>query len=308
LISQIENLDQTTLASKLAVRITPKAIIEYGLTDVQSLPNRKVQFQIITVGLHPRLVDPLRPLHELIIEAVNVRDRVLFGKLFRCLLAPIAKVHGVAWNTQGNPSGGFQNRRLRASGYSLIEKTHVTLAILHYGVKRARNLLKEWERRDIGRHGILTGIGDLIGSLAAVKDGATAVRICLYAVFHIEKFYADIQPYGRVEPLNAFFEAAQILYDAGKVEEADMCISVLAWASANTQHLSGQRSAGVESQLNEELKQNYFNFSAIARQDRSWIPTATDDPWLDWPPNDELLFIRSGEVEPTSINARTSSN
>lgn len=313
LISQLENLDQITLASKLAIRITPPAIIEYGLTDVQALPDKKVEFHIATVGLRPRLVDPLRPLHELVMEAVNVRDRVLFGKLFRCLLAPIAKVHGIAWDTYGASSSPHLLptvpwRAIRASRVSLVEKTHVTLAILHYSVKRARNLLTEWERRDIGRHGILTGIGDLIKALAFVKDGATAIRICLYAVLHVETFYSDIRPYGRVEPMNAFFDAANLLYRAGKIEEANLCLAILGWVSINTQQLSAERSAGIESRLEEELRETYFNFKLTAQQDPDWIPMYVDDPWRDWPPSDELFFAPAAEFESPSLGIRSSSS
>lgn len=87
LILQIENLTPTTLVSKLADRIKPRAVIDYGLTTVQCLPGdpTRIVYQLNTVGLRPRNVDPFRPIHEVLMEAVNVQDRVLFGKLFTCI-------------------------------------------------------------------------------------------------------------------------------------------------------------------------------------------------------------------------------
>jgi len=293
LMSQIENLDQTMLAAKLVGRIKPAAIIDYGLSEVAVVPERKngVTYELVTVGLRPRRVDPLRPLHELMMEAVNTRDRVLFGKLFRYLLAPVARVHGLNWDYYGDksvwPSHPGWINRLRARRYSLSEKTHITLALLHYSVKRARNLLTEWENRDIGRHGIVTGVGDLIRSLATVKDGATAIRICLYATLHIEKFYCEVRPYGRIEPMNAFFETAQILFVAGKTEEAELCARVLGWVSVRTGQLTSERSPGLESLLSDSLKETYNGARDLASLDAVWLPTAADDPWRNWPPSED---------------------
>ena len=96
LMLQIENLNPAVLAAKLADRIRPARIIDYGLTHVELLPDdpHRIQYRLITVSLRPKEIDPLRPLHEVLMEAVNTRDRVLFSKLFRHLLKPITHIHG----------------------------------------------------------------------------------------------------------------------------------------------------------------------------------------------------------------------
>lgn len=297
LMSQIENLDQTRLAAKLAARIRPKDIVDYGLADVRTVPGNKcVTYELVTVGLRPRWVDPMRPLHELIMEAVSARDRVLFGKLFRYLVSPVAKVHGLKWDyhgdkTQQAKSAGWITK-LRSKRYTLTEKTHVTLSILHYSVKRARNLLTEWDGRDIGRHGVLTAIGDLVRCLARVTDSGTAIRICLFAVFHIERFYCDVQPYGRIEPMNGFFQSARLLMDTGKSTEAELCARILAWVSVHTGQFAPERSAGMKSLLGERLESVYEQAVNLALSDQTWTPATADDPWRNWPPAEDKIVSR----------------
>jgi hypothetical protein len=295
LMSQIENLDQTRLAAKLAARIKPKEIIEYGLTYVRS-HGKSVAYELATVGLRPRWVDPFRPLHELIMEAVNARDRVLFGKLFRYFVSPVAKVHGVRWDYRGDeikpPRRAGWITKIRSWRHNLVEKTHVTLAIAHYSVKRARNLLTEWEGRDIGRHGIVTGIGDLIRALATAPESETAIRICLCAVFHIERFYCEVTPYGRIEPMNGFFDTSRILMESGKKTEAELCARILGWVSVHTQQFTLQRSGGIESLLGNELKLVYEEGVGFATNDRTWTPMPEDDPWRNWPPAGDKIVSR----------------
>jgi hypothetical protein len=309
LMSQIENLDQTRLAAKLAARIRPKDIVHYGLADVRPGPNKSVKYELVTVGLRPRWVDPLRPLHELIMEAVSARDRVLFGKLFRYLVSPVAKVHGLKWDYRGDKTQQAKAAgwitRLRSKRHTLTEKTHVTLSILHYSVKRARNLLTEWEGRDIGRHGVLTGIGDLVRCLATAPDSAIAIRICLAAVFHIERFYCDIEPYGRIEPMNGFFETARLLMDSGKRTEAESCARILGWASVHTQQFAPERSAGMTSLLGEELERVYEQAANSAMSDPTWTPVMVDDPWRNWPPaEDEIVTRHNLIVKSTQAETR----
>lgn len=290
--SQIENLNQTALAAKLSARLKPKGIIDYGLTSVEPMPGQPnaIKYSLIMVGLRPSGVDPLRPLHELLMDAVNTRDRVLFGKLFRYLLAPIAKVYGGYWDLRGvkvNGSPGI-TAKLSSRRYRLNEKIHLSLGILHYSVKRARNLLIEWEGRDIGRHGIITGIGDLIRCLAKIKDSDTSIRICLYATLNITKYYSGVRPYGRIEPMNAYFKAAEELWAAGKEREAILCAEILGWTATHTEQLGLERAGNLEDIFNTELHQAYTNAKEIAKNQLDWVPgSQEEDPWRDWPPQAE---------------------
>lgn len=286
IMSQLQNLDRTILAAKLSARLRPRAIVEYGLTEVNISSHDEVQYHLITVGLRPSGVDPLRPMHELLMDAVENRDRVLFGKLFRYLLDPISKVYGARWDPQGTdvllrPS---LIGKLWAKRRPLDEKLHLSLAILHYSVKRARNLLTEWEGRDIGRHGILTGVGDLIRCLTHVDDAGTTVRICLYATWNIAEMYAGVRPYGRIEPMNAYFFAVEELAHAGKLGEARLAVQILGWISVHTEQLHPDRAGDMPDILSQRMRRAYEASRRRAERAPDWIPgRPVEDPWRSWP-------------------------
>jgi hypothetical protein len=298
LLLQIENLDSLVLAVKLMDRVRPRHARDYGLVEVRSNPGAVVplHYGLVMVGLRPKDVDPLRPIHELLMEAVESRDRVLFGKLIRVLLGPIAAVYGARWNID-EPSAPSRVddfllpfRRLRAWPYSPEERIQLTLTILHYNVKRARNLLVEWKRLDIGRHGILTGIGDLIVALAPIRQSEIAIRISLFAAMHIEAHFADVEAYGRIEPMNVYFLAMRELHGAMKTREAHLCAEILGWIGAHTDHIAPQRSPHFEASTCEELNEVYQRAYLRSSQEPSWIPGLVgEDPWRTVPWAQEAL-------------------
>jgi hypothetical protein len=286
-MSQIENFDPLVLAAKLSSRINARDVKEYGLTHVDVPDNLRniVNYSLSPVGIRPHRVDPFRPIHELIIDSVNTRDRVMFGKLFRYLLQPIPRAYNAYWDPEGIKTSGKSKKIPSLYRYDLEEKIHLSLAILHYAVKRAKNLLNEWNGLDIGRHGILTGIGDLISSLAPIKDSQVTIRLCLNATFHISKYYAGVAPYGRVEPLNAYFIAAQELFRYGKAVESNYCIEVLAWIAVHTKQLSPQRTEGIEIYINGELSEKYEEMKNLFLNELDRLPEDNCDPWNIWPNN-----------------------
>src|SRR5206468_3256900 len=98
-------------------------------------------------------------------------------------------------------------RRMRAATFTRPARVHTTLAILHYVVKRARNLRSEWDDRDIGRHGTITALGDLVMALSGVSGSEPAVRLALFAARQTAEYYADVKPFGRIEPFADYFKA-----------------------------------------------------------------------------------------------------
>jgi hypothetical protein len=285
LMSQIENLDQTRLAAKLASRIRVDEVIEYGRADAYPVPG--ISPQDYGKLPHARPSDPLRPLHELIKEAVYAQDRVLFGRLFRLLLTPVARAHGLKWDYHGlkrerSRKAGWITR-LKSKEYNCEQKTDVAKVILNYSVKRSRNLLhnSEWGELDVGRHAILAGISNLIRSLARVKDGASTINLCLYAAFHIEETYRGVEPHGHIEPMNAFFDIGQLLFEVDEKPAAKLCARILGWVSVHTKQLSPDRASGMGTELCEELKIVYGEAVRLAQKDPNWtpIPEDDDDPW-----------------------------
>lgn len=286
---QIENLDPVALGRKLAQSIRPKSIERYGLTRVVMKKTEHGVYvcSLNLVGLRPPQVDPLRPIHEVIMEAVRARDRVLLGKLLAFLLSRIAHVHGVAWRQTGgtNRRAAVADRfwLMGAARFSPPARLHCTLALLHYTVKRVRNLLFEWEERDIGRHGALTAIADLIWSLSHSRRSEVAIEISLYAVLRISEEYRNVVPYGRVEPLNLYFAVGNRLLRVGYGDAARLCASILAWAATRTAQLNKTRMGSEKKTLAEELKKSYNTARRVSARHPGWLPgKRSEDPWRDW--------------------------
>lgn len=280
--SQIENLDQIRLATKLASRIKVEAVIQYGLADAYPVPG--ISTQDYGELLQAQSVDPLRPLHDLITEAVKAQDRLLFGRLFGLLLSPVAKAHGLKWDSEGPRREQLKEvgwiTRFKSKEYSCKQKRDVTTVILDYSVRRARNLLHEWRELDVGRHAILGGLSDLIRSLARIRDDTTAIKLCLYATFHIEQSYCDVVPHGH-EPMGVFFDIAQLLFDVDKKPAAKLCARILGWVSVRTKQLSSDRVGEAETKLCDDLKTVYEEAIQSAEENRNWTPLTEDsnDPW-----------------------------
>lgn len=289
LLLQLENLDRTVVAGKLALRITPKALRAYGLTDVHVPAGATpIGYRLRLVGTRTDELDPLRPIHEVIMDAVDARDRVLFGKLIFQLLQPVARVHGLSWDGRGRrrtSPAGRARRWIGARRFSDADRVHVTLAIAHYCVKRARNLLTEWEGRDIGRHGALTGLGDMVRSMAYVSGQDATAKICVYAILRIARLYRDVTPYGRVEPLSELFDAADWHWRQGRLDVAVLCTEVLAWVSAHGKQLSEERCASVRNTLPTALREAFDQARERCVSQKDWLPgRERDDPWRKWPP------------------------
>jgi hypothetical protein len=283
---QLENLNPLTLALKLADEINPHVVISYGLTEVDvSADNATVlHYRLITVGLRPSGVDPLRPVHEIVMETVRAQDRVLLAKLFRCVFKRVADVHGVRWNITGplqQPGRRTIQGLLLPFNYSK-ERAHVSLFLLHYLVKRARNLRQEWDMRDIGRHGALTVLSDVLTVLAPVSAAEPTIQMTIYASLHICEYYREIPPFGRIEPLTSYFQNANQLLEQGKVDQALLCAQILGWISVRTRQLEMRRLSG-SYELEPELKKAFTKAKLSAKRSVSWYPgREEDDPWRHW--------------------------
>lgn len=288
LMLQLENLDSVTLAAKLADNIKPGAIIAYGLTDVRTTASGVIEYRLNIVGLRPKSVDPFRPIHEVLMTAVDARDRVLFGKLLRQLLRPIVRAYGAAWDAAGLQDAASLKpsvyRRLHATMFTPVERAHTALAILHYVVKRARNLRTEWKELDIGRHGTITALGDLLMALAPVAQSGLAIRLALFAARQTAEYYADIKPFGRIEPFVHYFKAANMLHRAGKPHEANLCVDVLAWVAVHTLQLGESRIPDPAKALDAVLHVRFEISAKRARDDTDWRPGTLEnhDPWQGW--------------------------
>lgn len=285
---QVENMSIILVAQKLAHRVTYKRINNYGLVEVQEVGNSGiVHYALMTHGLDYNRVDPLRPLHELIQIPIGTRDRLLLGQLIRMLLIPIAKVHGISWSIKSsammndNKLAQFALHPYRSlQKHKPLERIVVTLHILHYCVRLGRNLQTQWTGLDIGRHGLIYNVGDLIVALNEENDSGQAIELCLYAIMHISLAYSEVKPYGRIEPLNILFNVAISLVNSDKPDQAKLCVQVLGCIHERTHQLSSDRSGKQELLLFDELKEEMNRATELSQGREDWLPgRENDDPW-----------------------------
>lgn len=281
---QIENLDPRALGRKFARRVTVSAIGDYGLVQVGKDSEGRMRLSLVTHGVTRRLADPLGPSHEVIMLAVESKDRLLLNQLVRILLSPIAKLAGTALAIEPSRAPTLLRtpmRRLRLirsidPTSQLLVATH----IVHYLIRRARNLRSEWGDRDVARHGFVTALSDLIDSLADARAPQDTVILCELAIKHICVAYADVTPWGRTEPLNDFVETIVALRHKGYDEAADVGGSILGYLRVHTAQLSSTRSPSYACALDARTKKVAEAGTESASAGVHWQPGPERlDPW-----------------------------
>lgn|GEM_PF-4972151 len=252
---------------------------EYGLTSVRQTGEGKVEYSLMLYGIKSRSVDPLRPVHEVLFDAVRQRDRVLYAQLIREIAVRLGEVHGSAVSRspwQRSRADQIRQKWLKINGSdALTDRVHLTLMCCHYLVKRAGLITREWEGRDTGRHGTTTALVDLLHALSADRKNQDSIRIVLWALIHIGSVFRTIQPYGRIEPLNAIFELPPLLKNAGMGDEAQLCAGLLYWTQQTTEQLSPNRAPSV---LWDKLVEDGYSPANI---ELSELINRFDDPWKD---------------------------
>ena len=233
---QIENLSPYLLAMKLAKRVKPLRIYAYQLAqvDIDQDSLGKLRYSLLVWGHDHGRDDPLGPFHEVIMGAVESRDRIQLSALVRLLLQRIARYSAVPYpakpastlsQTSEEPKW-FNSLYLFAfAPVSPVDQLRVALHLLHYIVRRAHNLRREWGNLDTVRQQFILNIGDLIQSLNLRKGTEQIIDICLFSVMHICLGYADVPRYGRLEPLRRYYQISKELAASNKCDQALLSIN-----------------------------------------------------------------------------------
>jgi len=290
-LSQLENLNPYFLAIKLGKRITIKRIMAYNLALIENdhkTPNY-FKYKLNLWGHKYDRDDPLGPVHEIIMEAVQKKDRVELSTMIRVLLQRIAHYSGIYYKMSPRPftfhlaytaasattSVTFKFSRNR----QLSGRLAITLHILHYVIRRAHNLRDEWGHFDVLRQQFIANIYDLVEGLASKRDTQQIIDLCLFATMHICLGYIDVRQFGQHEPLRDYFYLADKLATCGKSEQATLCRRIIAFIEVNRArqftHFTALQAVGSSVQVTE-----YNSALTSASKEEKWLPYGQIvDPW-----------------------------
>ena len=287
---QIENINPLLLAVKLCSKVTPARIAAYQLANIDRDPLRTNRYRCVLNiwGQQHGLLDPLGAMHEVIMTAVEGKDRVLLSGLNRTLLRTIARCAAVPYSTSNHP----QSDRRRRVWRWIYTKTHrpkqlpeqlaLALHLLHYSIRRAHNLRRpnEWGDRDTVRQQYLVALRDLIEALSFGKRTGQLIELCIYAMFHIELGYGDVPraKSSRSEALAGYVPLVGTLRERGFTEEGDLLASMLGFIDARTDHLAMDDREVLLKKLEGSARAVYDSSVSQARTDSTWLPGA-EDPW-----------------------------
>jgi hypothetical protein len=257
---QVELLHPEGVAREVVRRLTPRNVREYGLTRVD-IRGGVLSASISLYSVRPRGADPLRPFHEVLMQAVHERDRVLVGRIVRVLLDRVAYVHGTTLASSADRRRfpdklrRFMRRYVRGYVYTESDRLHVTLMVCHYLVKRSRLLVREWDGRDTARHGIVSGLCDLAAELGEDERNVRSVEVVLWSLAHVTDAFKDVDPQGPVEPLVSLFALpGRLSATAPLIGSAELAVWLLMWARENTCQLEPERlGAGLDEELMDLL-------------------------------------------------------
>lgn len=275
---QIENLSYSMIALKLVRAVTYSHIREWSLVDLRRTPDGAVG-KLIPFQFDFYRRDPLRPVHDLVESAMVHQDHHLAGRIVSLLLARVGDEYGVA-----GPDGwlcAHSHQRIRArrrDRETSDDSLRLTLHILHYVLRLSAFRLKRIGERDRGRHAISIGCAKLVTALSSTNANSAVIRWLLFVILHTSLAYRDELPLGEQEPLTELMTAPKTLLSAGRRQEAELCVRVLAVIQVQTRQLSPERAGNVAGSVPRELRVSYSDGLASARAGR--LPgSPLVDPW-----------------------------
>jgi hypothetical protein len=245
-------------------------ILRYGLVAVEkNTHDSNIKFKLKTWGHRHNLSDPLGAFHDILIEAIETKERITFHLYLSAFMEKIANLNGVHFKRVfGVAKGDIKwdvnklfNIKLPIVFYNrLIEhKVQITVHGLHYLVRRSKKLTTEWGI-DNHRQIFIINLCDLIISFSKDKSNAKQIEITLNAILRICIDYKEIEIHGSYEPLNDAFNLAADLRNKGFQHESNILIKTLAFIDTNTNYLSNNPSVNLPNTLDKvspEIK-NYF--------------------------------------------------
>jgi hypothetical protein len=220
------------------------SVRKYGLILVEgNNHNEKLKISLKTWGHRHNLFDPLGAYHDILMEAVHARERVTFHLYINVFVNKLSHENGARlFRCYGTLKKHKKNVLLDALLFLTPNKIFLapsshrveyTAHALHYLVRRARNLLKEW-KIDTHRQIFVVNLGDLVLALSNSRNNALPIQLCLHAILRICCDYKQIELHGSYEPVSDLFELSTILHCRKYFYESDMCLRILAYLKENT--------------------------------------------------------------------------
>lgn len=279
---QFENMNSSAIAAKVLRELSPATVRAYGLVEVVRTDQGEQRVELKTNGLDYDRRDPLRAFHELVERAIANQDRLLLGKLLGALFERVCYVLQVHWPAESSATLDWKPRQTLVAHLRPVTDEELAVAIhaLHYAVRLARNLHKAWSGLDVGRHSAQYQIAKLITAIAP-RDGVEVVsRVALSAEARISLAFRDVEPYGRVEPLNALATSVAQLERHRRTLEVGYALCVLAGISHETSQLSGDRGAPLRKLLSQENLARLEALESKALNGSIRITEPSFDPWI----------------------------
>ncbi|WP_344069702.1 hypothetical protein [Nostocoides vanveenii] len=276
-----ENMRPDTAAKKILQDLNANTVARYGLVDILRGETGQVTISLRSDGLDYSRHDPLRAFHELVQQAILAKDRLLLGNLLSLLFERVAKILDAPWPSDSLASADWRIRAKIRSRIRFPQDDQLAVAVhaLHYVVRLARNLKRDWGSLDVGRHSAEYNIAKFAACLAA-RHGTEAIgSVALTAIARISLEYKDITPYGRVEPLNLLSRTIRALDASNRSTEVSLALSLIALIECNTKQLSDGRGDPLYATLTPE---HTMRLDAIRRDwgEELWKSKIKDvDPW-----------------------------
>ncbi|MDO3109824.1 hypothetical protein [Mycobacteroides abscessus] len=282
-LRQLENLDTVSVARLLLRNASKKTFLRYQLARVW-VADGEMRYTLASDGLNYSRTDPLRGIHDLALLAISSGDRLLHGKLIGELCRVVLRAHGrrpPSDNREPREWGGrptFIGRYLgtAARRHRLVTTLHIS----HYIRNTAKNNLIRQPKFDVGRHACQYHLARIIAALSTSNASIHSIRISLYALLDISMRYRDVEPYGRVEPLNAMIVVTDLLYERRRISEAELAADILGTIRARTAQLSDTRSGVALTGATDIVRIRIENAARKARSNDEWIPgVQLHNPW-----------------------------
>ncbi len=235
IMSQVENTKTNEIAMKLASGVMLKDLRDYGLAIVDTdTSGQVIGIRLSKYNYRHNNYDPLGPVHELAMEAIGNQDRILFETVMRSLLRRMGRICGA--DVKATFGTGELQARVRhatrsaraPSAHAHVAQLKAVLHVLHYVVRRLRNLTKEWPGYGVLREHTIMYISDMLVALAQRKDSDQMVRLCILAIGHIGLAWKDTPNITDYEPARDLPLIVEMLDAMGDRSGAELLTSVIA--------------------------------------------------------------------------------
>ena len=117
-----------TVAERLLRDFNVRNVLSYGLVETQvSTHEERITYGIKTWGHHHNLLDPLGSFHDILMEAINAKERITFHLYLSALIEKIASLDGVRFERKFGLAKGKTH-------HSILSILRSKLPILFYTI------------------------------------------------------------------------------------------------------------------------------------------------------------------------------